>query len=30
MLPFIHAVCKRLNVDFPASAIIEALKNRRK
>jgi hypothetical protein len=30
MLPFIHAVCKRLNVDFPAGAIIEALKNRRK
>lgn len=30
LLPFIHAICRRLNVDFPASAILEAVKNRRK
>jgi len=30
LLPFIHAICRRLNVDFPASAILEAVKNRKK
>lgn len=30
MLPFLQAVCRRLNVNLPVNEIVEALKNRRK
>jgi len=30
MLPFLLAVCRRLNVDFPADKIAQALKDREK
>jgi two-component system, cell cycle response regulator len=30
MLPFMHAVCRRLQIDLPVDKILEALKSRRK
>jgi hypothetical protein len=30
LLPFLHAVCRRLQIDLPVDKILQALKARRK